>query len=175
VKRGDLVFFQGRTWLVQMYDPRRLRVAQLLAADGAALEVACDLDKTDPTFLVLSNPSADWPFVTVPEKPRWGRVREVSRILNRQLLPLTPIADWVLAEPMRCGGALFLNPALSLKPGDILQVGYEKSESRSNVGISPTFGTVTHRKAVAAAAPKVKKGPASSYDRLLSDDEGFDT
>lgn len=171
MKRGDLVDFQGRTWLVQMYDPRRLRIAQLLAADGAALEVACDLDKTDPTFQVLSNPSADWPFVTAPEKPRWGKVLQVSRIVNGKLVPLTPVTDWVLAEPLRFGGALFLNPSLGLKHGDILQVQYEKGAA--NVGVSPTFGTIERRKAL-AVAPKVKRGPATSYDRLLSDDEGFD-
>ena len=173
MKRGDLVDFQGRTWLVQMCDPRRLRIAQLLAADGTPLEVAHDIDKTDATFRVLANPSADWPFVTTPEKPRWGKVKQICRITGSQLVPLTPVADWVLAEPLRCGGALFLNPALGLKPGDILQVQYDKPGQAVNVNLSPTFGTIERRKAQ-AVTPKVKRGPATSYDRLLSDDEGFD-
>lgn len=173
MKRGDLVSFQGRHWLVTMHDPRRLRIAQLLAPDGTALEVAHDLDKTDPTFQVLSNPSTDWPFVSVAEKPRWGPIRQVSRIVNRQLVPLIPVTDWVLAEPLRCGGSLFLNPALGLKTGDILQVQFDKPGYASNVSISPTFGTVARRKAM-AETPKVKKGPATSYDRLISEDEEFE-
>ncbi len=173
MKRGDIVSYQDRHWLVQTYDPKRLRIAQLLAADGATIEVAHDLDQTDPGFRVLANPSIDWPFLTVPEKPRWGKVTGVSRIQERQLVALVPVTDWVLSDPLRPGGSLFLRPGLGLKLGDILQVRFEKPGYAVNVTVPRTYGTVAGRVAM-ATQPKVKKGPATSYDRLLADDGDFD-
>jgi len=174
MKRGDIVVYQGRSWLVQMYDAKRLRVAQLLADDGTAVEIAHDLDATEPKALqVLSNPSADWPFLMVPEKPRWGQVTQISRVQGRQLVPLAPVLDWVFSDPLRSGGSLFLRPALGLKVGDVIQVQFTKPGYMINVPIPRAYGTIKQRQAQ-AVAPKVKRGPATSFDRLLSDDEGFD-
>lgn len=172
MKRGDVVTFQGRPWLVQVYDPRRLQTALLVASDGATLEVPFNADQLDASFVVLFNPSLDWPFLTVPEKPRWGAIQAVSRIEGRQLLPLAATTEYYLAEPLRCGGSLFLNPSLGLKPGDTLQVQYGTLTRTVNVVVPSSFGTVQQRKA-AASTSSVPKGPRTIYDRLLADD-GFD-
>lgn len=163
--------FRGRTWLVHTYDPRILRVAQLVAEDGTPLEVSYTQDKTDPTFVVLANPSADWPFQTLPEKPRWGKIMQVGLIQDGALVPLVPFLQWIVAEPLRSGGSLFLAPTLNLKAGDVLQVQHEKGTR--NVTISPSFGTVQHRQKMAATV-KVPKRPQTGYDRLLQNEGDFD-
>lgn len=165
MKRGDLVEHEGSHWIVQSYDARRLRVALLLKADGTTQEVAHDLEVT-----VVANPSEEWPFLTVPEKPRWGRVTTVSRVERAGLVPLTPFADWMLADPVRSGGSLFLRPGLGLVTGNILQVRFEKGVT--NIPITPGFGTVAAR--VARVAVKKPLRPATVYDRLTSNDEDFD-
>jgi len=165
MKRGDLVDYQGSHWIVQVYDARRTKLALLLKADGTTEEVPHDLD-----LPIVGNPSQEWPFVTVPEKPRWGRVANVSVVTTRGLRGLVPFADWMLSDPVRSGGSLFLRPGLNLRTGDILQVAFEKGVT--NVPITPSFGTVSVRQARAVTRKPVR--PATVYDRLTSDDEDFD-
>jgi len=170
VIRGDLVEYEGTFWIVLAVDARRTRLATLLRADGQTQEVPHDLEDG---LVVHSNPPTEWPFVTVPEKPRWGKVTSVSMVSRTAgLSPLAPFADYLFADPLRSGGSLFLNPRLKLRTGDILQAAFEKPGYVVNVAIPANFGTVAIRQARAVAKKPV--GPASMYDRLISDDD-FDT
>lgn len=168
MKRGDLVLYKGSHWIVQVYDPRRLRIAQLLKADGEATEVPFDQEVE-----VVGNPAAEWPFVTVPEKPLWGKVTTVSLVRMTGLIPITLFSDYLFSDPLRSGGSLFLRPGLGLRVGDILQVAYEKADRRTNVPIVPSFGTVAARQARAASAKLVQR-PTTAIERLLDDDRDFD-
>lgn len=165
MKRGDLVLYQDSHWIVQVHDARRTKTALLLKADGTTEEVAHDLD-----IPIVANPSQEWPFVTVPEKPRWGRVTTVSWVRNTGLTQLVPFADWMLSDPVRSGGSLFLRPGLGLQRGHILQVAFEKGVV--NVPITVAFGTVATRQARATVKKPLR--PATIYDRLTANDEDFD-
>ena len=172
MKRGDLVKYEGSFWLVQSYDARRTRLAVLLRADGQTQEVPHDLAASDG-LAIIGNPSTEWPFVTVPEKPRWGRVTSISVVSRTAgLTPLTPFADYLFADPLRSGGSLFLRPGLKFRTGDILQAAFEKPGYVANVAITANFGTVTSRQARAAA--KKPAGLRTVFDRLTSDNEDFE-
>jgi len=169
MKRGDLVLYEGSHWVVQLYDAKRLRVALLLKADGTTQEVPHNLDQDETVLKVIGNPPTEWPFITVPEKPRWGQVTTVSRVERSGLKPLEPFADWILSDPLRSGGSLFLRPTLGLRMGDIIQVAFTKAGSVVNVQITAGFGTVAARQA-RATVPKPAR-PSTTYDRLLNEDE----
>ena len=169
MKRGDLVEYEGSYWLVQSYDARRTRVALLLKADGTTLEVPHDLEDG---LQILGNPPTEWPFATMPERPRWGKITSISVVSRTAgLMPLAPFADYMFADPLRSGGSLFLRPGLKLQTGNILQAAFEKPGYVANVALTPAFGTVAARQARAEA--KKPEGPPTVYDRLISDD--FDT
>ncbi len=168
MKRGDLVQYEGSFWIVHVYDPKLLRIAKLLQANGTVLEIAHDLDKRDPSCKVLANPALEWPFLMVPAAPRWGQVVNVHRLVRGTLIRLEPFNDWVLSEPVRSGGSLFLSPGMNLLLGEVVQVEWGQGQRR-NISIQAGFGSVKERKARVALAAKPE--PASGLSRLLGDNE----
>lgn len=166
MKLGDIVRYQDSTWIVRHYDPRRTRTAQLLQADGRAEEVPHDLEA--PELIVVANPSENWPFIMVPERPRWGQVRTVNRVSLTGLVPLILLEDWVMADPLRPGGALFLRPDINLRIGDQLHVQFSNNFA-TMVAITPSFATVKDRKI--RAAKKAEEVSLTGLERLLKPDE----
>lgn len=166
MKRGDLVLYENQHYIVSYLDAHRLHVARLLGVKGT-VEVPHDLDKDPEKLRVLCNPPEDWPFITAPEKPRWGPIVDLFVVSQQSRTPIKPFQDWIVTEPLRCGGSIFLRPDL-LRLGDMVQVSYSKG--MVNVTVPPSFGTIAMRKARAEKKPKQEATP---FDRLLSDDEDF--
>lgn len=165
MKLGDLVRHLDRMWSVTHYDPRRTRTASLLAADGAAVEVPYDLDKTGG-LVVVANPADNWPFLTIPDRPKLGKLLSFWKSPSE----LQPIVDWVPAEWSRSGGAIFFNPAVQLRYGDMIVARYEKG-SPVRVDIPRSFGTVRQKSVQVqtqkAEAELVKEKTA--FSKLLED------
>lgn len=168
MKIGDLVQYQDKQWFVRFVDPRRSRTAHLLYTDGTSVEIPYDL--APPELTVLANPSTEWPFIMVPEKPRWGKVESVSRVTMQGLVELTPFQDWVLADPLRSGGGLFLRPGLRLRIGDQLHVRYVTGFAVT-ASVTAAFASVEARRAKSAKKAQEIRSTPTTFDRLLVDDE----
>ena len=97
--------------------------------------IADDLDEREPEVCqVIANPPETWPFVVVPQRTKLGRLLTVSRpFVNGPVLPLARFHDWLIADPMQPGGAVFFNPALGLRLGDILVASYQHGSGRIRI------------------------------------------
>jgi hypothetical protein len=73
--------------------------------------------------------------------------------------------DWVPSDFLRPTGAIFFNPKLRLRHGEILAAVHQDG-TRSRITITKSFGTIRLRK-IRAKEPFKAKGPLSSLDRLL--------
>lgn len=168
MKLGDVVFYEGERWKVTKHH-REYRVCELTQWSLEKAEVPDDLDTNPeegrPLASVLFNPTTDWPFVTVKIRSEGsGPVRLVQRASEQ----LAPFYDWVPGDLYRPGGAIFLNPDLRLRTGEVLVAGH-RNGSRSRIELGPTFGTIARRKARAASPPR-RPGPKNRYDRILGTD-----
>jgi len=160
MKIGDVVQYGDSRWKVLSFS-RELRLFTLMNLEGSKVEVPDDSDTGDkPILSVLSNPADSWPFAIAKMSQQSGPVIEIRRGAR----VLSPMIDWVPSDFIRPGGAIFFNPYLRLKTGEILAVQH-KSGRLSRITITKAFGTVQRKKARATKA--VPKPMPSSYDRIL--------
>jgi len=169
MKAGDLIEQKDGRWRVLRL-VRETRLAILMNSEGKKKEIPDDLDKTDPAeckFIV--NPATSWHALAAPIRKNAGPV--VKLLVPRMYgdpYPLTEGEQWVAADPTREGGSIFLNPAASLRPGDIVLVEH-KNGSRSRVTLTKSLGTVAQKQA--RLAPKTEAEPSVYEGLTLFDDE----
>jgi len=164
LKIGDIVLYREARWKVVSQSPS-FRTCVLARFDGTKDEVADDLDVTGEELKVLFNPADTWPFVACHVHAKAGPLVDVQR----GPMSLSPLVDWVPSDFLRPGGSVFFNPTLRLRQGEVL-VGVHQNGTRSRISITKAFGTVTRRKQ-RAANPEKTRGPRSSFERLLDDDD----
>jgi hypothetical protein len=160
---GDIVTYQGVRWSVLSRD-RSFGVCSLSSWDGRRINVPDGLDSGHASEVKVIHRPSTWPFVSVPMRPKSGRVTEVHRGTQQ----LQPFEDWAPSGMFCIGGSLFFNPALRLRPGESLILVHERG-SRSRVVLTRSFGTVAHKKK-RAAEPWKPHRPKTAYDRLMGKD-----
>jgi len=166
MKLGDLVQYKGTHWIVRRHDPKRTRMATLVAASGQSEEVAHDSDAKGQV-VVIANPSTEWPFIVLKERPKFGKLVEIIRFRGMTVTAHLQLnVDWVPSDPLRSGGAVFFSPTLGLLVGETLSALHE--HGRASFTVPANFTTVRAR--VEKATPKPRE-PKSAYDHLLDEDE----
>lgn len=166
MKRSDLINLDGERWIVG----QELNGTTILVSPTGQLktDIPASLDQTDPERCqVICCPTADWPFVILQDRFGWGKLTEVGRPQRGSLGILKAFHDWVVGEPLRRGGALYLNPSLNLRPQDRLTLKFEKAQTTLKIPMS--FATFGVRKSRASEPPKDNR--PSIYDKLLSGDD----
>lgn len=165
--RGDIVSdAQGNLFVVGRLNP-----------DGTALLLGKRmLDRTvsvnEPDYQVKGNPYRDWPFVVLPNRAGLlGELRSVSRPSvsagEVESTPLKEAEDWLLGEPNRNGGALYLNPNLALKPLERVVLTYDRGII--SAPIPRTFLEVA-RKAVSARFRRISGyEPPTVFEHLVKE------
>ncbi len=186
IRLGDLVDLHGKRWLVRKLE-RLTRSVILMDVTGGIDTIENNLDETSPTTCtVVASPMHDWPYVAVPGSRRLGKIQEIRRPslqLQRGYTVLVPFEDWLVADALQIGGAIFFNPALNLRYGDVLVGVYQKGTTR--IAIPKQFMPLTQRVAeveaarAAAAAPEEEpeipelpaelRPPMTAYDHLMED------
>lgn len=160
MKIGDIVLYQETRWKVVSHSSE-FRTCQLVAFNGSKVEVPDDHDAGETAEVrVIYNPAEQWPFL-VCGATRGGPLTSVTRAN----MGLRPMEDWVPSDFLRPNGAIFFNPQLRLRVGEILS-GVHLDGTRSRLTVTRAFGTVARRK-VQAQDPVKVQGPLSSIDRLL--------
>lgn len=161
MKVGDVVEYQKV--LYRVLRANRLVHAMVLAPWGSDnIEVA----DNDPEVKELHNPADKWPVAIVMLKHRAGPMREVMR----RGKALTPLLEWMPGDPFRPGGAIFLNPDLHLKRGEVLTVRHQDGTT-SRVSISAGFGTVAQKRKGILKKPKLKP---NAFDRIWAGEDDDD-
>jgi hypothetical protein len=163
MKIGDVVLYENRRWKIVSHN-RDFRTSVIADFDGNKIEVPDDLDQGE-LLSVLFNPSESWPFTSVPVKAKAGPLRRVTR----GDLALRPMADWIPSDFLRPGGAIFFNPVLRLRTGEIL-VATHQDGTLSRITITKGFGTVRRKVARAEKKNAPKPQQMSVYDRLMAGD-----
>lgn len=167
MRLGDLIEWGGRRWVVRRIE-RETRTAIIHDGDRTSDVVPDDLEKTKPALCrVVCNPSDEWPFVAITQRPKFGRLLRVSRPVGASgdVLDLGLLQDWLVADPTQPGGALFFNPALNLHLGDQLLATYE--HGRARIQIPREFLSTAEKIARAAAeAQPAEPRRISVYERL---------
>ncbi len=170
MESGDLLEWRGARWLVRRIDGQT-RTAFLVSATGD--DEVLGADEGPPTCQVICNPAKTWPFVTLPS--RKTRLIGVSRLgiqdhsslrRDHREVPLTRLTDWVKADDLQQGGALFLNPALRLVYRDRLIALYE--DRRLPIEIPRDFRPVAQKIPIRKAQ---SERPKSLYDHVMDDDD----
>jgi hypothetical protein len=162
MRLGDLIGWSGRRWLVQKID-RQTRTAILY--DGYQTEQVPDDHETrkPEECQVIANPADDWPLIMLAAKPKLGRLLKITRPqMTGGEIELVWLQDWVIYEPMQPGGALFINPMVTLRQGDMALAAYDRGKVR--VQIPRDFLSTAEKRARAAAPEPVTR--ISVYDRL---------
>lgn len=161
MKVGDIVLYNEARWKVLSLSTS-FRTCALADFAGTKLEVPDDLETGEkPLLRVLYNPPEQWPFV-VCSAMRGGPVRGITR----GAVGLSPMEDWVPSDFLRPNGAIFFNPRLRLRVGEILTAVHQDG-LRSRLTVTKSFGTIQRRQARALEPAKVR-GPLSATDRLLN-------
>ncbi len=165
MEKGDIVTQDGNWYLVCQVSEQG--DAFLLDKDANSTVTRED----DAFFHVECNPYRAWPFVVLPHKfYRMGALKSVGLPnLDGKETKLTLYKDWLLGDPGRNGGTVYLSPALKLRPVDRLVLTYTKGQT--SVIIPKNFRPVSVR---AAAARFQRSGAAlqkTAYDHLLGNDD----
>jgi hypothetical protein len=172
VERGDLLFLDGVKTLVVRVDEEGQ--ATLSNPEGILSTVSLSLDETEPARCqILCNPTRDWPFVQIPPK-KLGRVQQVVLPnLSTDHQTLTPFEDWIVGEPLRGGGALYLRPTLGLRFMDRIVIFCERGQTSL---IVPKLFLAVGLKTDAAKFSRVDTNPKPTtvYDHLLGHGLGDD-
>jgi len=163
MKIGDVVLYQSQYWKLVTCNSE-YRTCMAMDFDGNKVEIPDDYDESGQ-LVVMYNPSASWPFTSVPDKLKAGPLRRVTRGTTL----LRPMVDWMPSDFLRSGGAIFFNPALRLSTGEIL-VATHQSGALSRITITKGFGTVRRKVARAEKKSAPPKTPLSVYDRLMAGD-----
>lgn len=165
MKRSDLIQLDGSYWIVGHTNGTE---ATLVSPGGGLTKIPLDLDVKEPDRCkVVCCPTFEWPFVVIRGRLAWGKLIGVGRPSSgANLVDLRVFVDWVIGEPLRSGGALYLNPELRIKPQERLVLQYEKFQT--SVVVPRTFAT--YKKRVESVRPPPDNRP-SIYERLLSGDD----
>src|SRR5271155_5346232 len=133
MRLGDLIEWGGQRWIVRRVE-RSTRTAIIHDGDRGDV-IPDDLDKRKPEeCAVIANPGEDWPFATIAQRPKFGRLLQVLRPqLQGEPIELLRFRDWAIPEPTQAGGALFFNPLLGLGLGDMLLAVYERGRGRVQI------------------------------------------
>jgi hypothetical protein len=168
VRLGDLIEWSGHRWVVRLIE-RPTRTAIVHDGERASETIPDDLDKTKPDECqVIANPANEWPFVSLAQRPKFGRLVKVSRpTLQGTVADLVRFQDWVVADATQPGSAIFFNPMLALRTGDLLLATYERGTARVQI---PRDFLSTAEKMARAAAPPPEPPRLSVYDRLRRND-----
>lgn len=160
MKIGDVIDQQGVLGVVRRLD-RQARLAVVQRVDRKIVEIEDDLEITNPgECVVLHNPSEQWPFVKVPDRPRLGALVGLTLPDQRDLFLFL---EWLPTEFGKTG-AVFINPGLQLGYGDVLLVRHEKGTARLDI---PRQFVTVHKKAEKPEPPPVP----TAYTRLIIDPE----
>lgn len=151
---GDLVLYQeGVRWVVVRIDSET-RMALLVNQEGHRVEVPDTIDRDTPEAIqIVANPPSEWPMIAFPTKRGTGPIMQITLPGNVGRQELVAWGDWVPADPVREGGALYFSPDLNFRQGMVL-IAHFRNGSKSRITIPRSFGTVAKRVA-SAAAPKV--------------------
>jgi len=168
---GDIIDLDGAgpesRYRVLQYEALTRTYKVIQWGTGSIREIPDDLETSDEKCKVICNPASDWPFVVT--KVRSTRVGPVVSVLrssqNRQLIPMQ---DWAPTDQLKAGGALFFNPALRLRRGEIL-VATHRDGSVARITITKAFGTVDLRRRRAELAHTPPE-PPTAFDRILQVD-----
>jgi len=169
LQAGDLIDVQTdegpQRYLVTRVVPDK-NEARVIDPASVSSFIALNLDETGGCVRVAF-PLTEWPYLQTPKNVR-GMPSEVAvPNLNGSRRPLRFLYDWLLSEPLRSGGALFLHPSLNLRPKNHLILTYNGRPV--SVRVPQQFGTLAQRyKRMQPPSPKVR----SFYERLLDDDFG---
>ncbi len=169
----DLVEYRGKTWLVTRVQ-EDFGVVTLTAFDGSRVEVADDLETTDPNELkVLAHPATDWPVIAFPSKPGYGTFTLIEIPNLNGTVALKTWQDWVPGDAVREGGVVYFNPALGLRPGQSLTATF-KSGKKARMAVTKSFKTVGQRVSIATqkSIPTVVPEERTRFncEYLLEDD-----
>lgn len=172
MRLGDLIDWAGHRWIVRRIE-RATRTAIVHDGEQTSETIPDDLDKTKPEECqVVANPANDWPFVSLAQRPKFGRLLKVSRpSLQGTVTDLAPYREWVVADPAQPGSAIFFSPLLNLQTGDLLLATYERGSARVQI---PREFLSTAEKMARAAAPPPEAPKLSVYDRLRRNDYADD-
>jgi hypothetical protein len=161
VRVGDVIEHDSVLGVVRRFD-RQARLAIVQHADAMQVEIEDDLDKAVPERCrVLYNPSQDWPFIKVPDRPRLGLLRGMAIAGVRDLVLFK---EWLPTEFGKTG-SVFINPDLRIGFGDVLIVHHEKGPARLDV--PRTFESAKQRQDKVQAVAREASKPAAY--RLLAD------
>lgn len=156
---GDLVSLEKMRWQVESQQDDLFIIR---AWDGQTREV----HPKDLGVKVVTHPPTRWPFILVPVRVKDGPVVKLTIVRENKVWIFEPLIDWVPADRIRAGGAIFINPSVQLKTGEIV-VAHHKSNRLARVAITPSFGSVAQRQ---ARAQKPKPEVRSVYERVMDDD-----
>lgn len=168
MKLGDLVAYQGGSWLVTSYDSVA-RLFTLVDKTGAKMELPRDYGEAQ----VVANPSKQWPVIIAPVKRGAGPFVKIQipRISEDNLLTKELLAwvQWVPSDCGREGGPFFVHPELNILPGMLLVAVHAKG-TLVRIVVPKTFGTTSHRK-VLARAKKSVRSEENRFTRLSREDD----
>jgi len=169
---GDIILFEGETSLVVRVE--ETGYVHIMSSSGTVRGIPSDLDLTDPAkCLVRYNPYRSWPFVTLSKKPKGKLLSVALPDLDGGLHWLTLFEDWIVGEPLRNGGALYLRPTLGLRYPDRVFVQFEQMQT--SVVIPRHFTSVGRRGSDAKfSRAKAVIDDLTVYDHLLGDTLGED-
>jgi hypothetical protein len=173
VDRGDVVLLNDQRFLVVIVDEEgNAHLEDVMGVVNTILPST--MDELEPWRChVICNPTREWPFLQVPSK-RWGRVQFVARPNPvGDLRNLVPFEDWVVGEPLRGGGALYIRPTLKLRHMDRVVLFFEKGQTSL---IVPRHFLPVGVKAAAAKFSRVDTSPKplTVYDHLVGNGLGDD-
>lgn len=161
MKVGDIVDYRSLLWKVSSRN-KDFGTFVLVSFGTERVEVPAD------EVIDVVHSTVDWPFIAAPPKSfRMGRFVAIKR----NGTALTPFLDWVPSDIFRAGGAVFFNPGLGLKYGDVL-VGVHENGGTSRLTVTRAFGSAVQRKK-RKTHPWKPPAPKTVYDRLMSDDDIF--
>lgn len=162
MRLGDLIEWGGRRWIVRRVE-RQTRTAIVHDGGQDVETIADDLDESKPEECrIIANPSETWPFVAIPQRTKLGNLLSVSRpLVNGAVIPLVRFQDWLIADPMQPGGAVFFNPALGLRLGDVLVATYQRGGGRIQIPRDFLSAAQVKERSEKADVPQL-----NVYDRL---------
>lgn len=164
MRLGDLIDWTGKRWIVRRIE-RPTKTAIIHDGERTTETLPDDLDQTNPNECqIVANPPDDWPVVTIAQRPKFGRLLRVSRPqLSGAVTDLVRLQEWVVPDPMQPGAAIFFNPLLNLRTGDLLLATYERGIARVQI---PRDFLSAHQKMERANTPPPPAERLSVYDRL---------
>lgn len=157
ISQGDLILVEGKSGVVTSIEGQVMTYLTDTETDK--------LSVTDPKVTYVASPRISWPLVTVPTRPTGKGITKLSFQEPDGTTDLVRFQDWCLSDPFRCGGSIYLSPALELKPGHSITVRYGDGHVVS-VKITRQFLTIAQKKAILV---EKAKPPINVFEKLMED------